>query len=165
MDIDEERIENAANHTEVLRLPRQSLSTFGITNIYYYLVTEPAYSDIIDATIETVIREGRVVAQRPRIVTPYYLSHLEGFSADAKRYFDMLCKTHGPDTPGLFYTYKNLGRVLQLPSIFVNSARINSLELCVSVNISNCSAAWFINMLRPSMVFAPTSFASRNSLV
>ena len=116
MDIDEERIEYAASHTEVLRLPRQSLSTFGITNVYYYLVTEPAYSDIIDKTIETVIREGRVVAQRPRIVTPYYLSHLEGFSSDAKRYFDMLCKTHGPDATGLFYTYKNEPKELNIVS-------------------------------------------------
>jgi len=116
MDIDDERIEYAASHTEVLRLPRQTLSTFGITNVYYYLVTEPAYSHIIDETIETVIREGRVVAQRPRIVTPYYLSHMEGFSSDAKRYFDMLYRTHGPDAPGLFYTYKNEPKELNIVS-------------------------------------------------
>jgi hypothetical protein len=40
-------------------------------------------------------------------VTPYYLSRLEGFSADAKRYFDALIKTQGPDVPGIFYTYRN----------------------------------------------------------
>ena len=34
----------------------------------------------------------------------YYLSQLEGFSYDAKRYFDMLLKAHGADAPGLFYT-------------------------------------------------------------
>ena len=56
---------------------------------------------------ETVIREGRVIAERPKIVTPYYLTHLEGFSYDARRYFEMLLQTHGPDMPGLFYTYKN----------------------------------------------------------
>jgi hypothetical protein len=107
MDIDNERIERAARNTEILRHPRQHLATFGVTNIYYYIITEPVYSEITHETNETVIREGRVIAERPKIVTPYYLTHLEGFSYDARRYFQMLLQTHGPDTPGLFYTYKN----------------------------------------------------------
>jgi hypothetical protein len=107
MDTDNERIEQAARHTEILRHPRQHLATFGITNIYYYLVTEPIYSELTNDTDETVIREGRVIAERPKIVTPYYLTHLEGFSYDARQYFEMLLRMHGPDTPGLFYTYKN----------------------------------------------------------
>jgi hypothetical protein len=107
MDIDNERIERAARFTRVLRYPRQHLATFGVTNIYYYIVTEPVYSELVDAQNETVIREGRVIAERPKIVTPYYLTHLEGFSYDARRYFEMLAQTHGPDIPGLFYTYKN----------------------------------------------------------
>lgn len=65
---------------------------------------------------ETVIREGRVIAERPRIVTPYYLSRIEGFSPDAKRYFDTLIKTHGPDAPGLFYSYKNEPKELTIVS-------------------------------------------------
>jgi hypothetical protein len=116
MDIDNERIEYAARHTEILRHPRQHLSTFGITNIYYYLVTEPTYSEITNDTNETVIREGRVIAERPKIVTPYYLTNLEGFSYDARRYFDMLLSMHGPNTPGLFYTYKNEPKGLNIVS-------------------------------------------------
>ncbi len=107
MDIDDEKIRYAVSHTEILRLPKQSLATFGTTNIYYYLVTEPAYSELVKNITETVVREGRVIAEKPRIVTPYYLSRLEGFSSDAKRYFDTLIKTHGANAPGLFYTYKN----------------------------------------------------------
>ncbi|MCJ7605448.1 MAG: hypothetical protein MUO19_05365 [Dehalococcoidales bacterium] len=107
MDNDQSRIENAARFTEVLRHPRQHLNTFGITNIYYSLITEPTYTEITGDTNETVIREGRVVAERPKIVTPYYLTNLEGFSTDARKYFDMLLQTHGPQMPGLFYTYKN----------------------------------------------------------
>ncbi len=116
MDIDNERIEYTVRHTEILRLPKRSLSTFGTTNIYYYLLTEPAYSELIGNTIETVIREGRVIAERPRIVTPYYLSQLEGFSPDAKRYFDALLKTHGANAPGMFYTYKNEPKELTIVS-------------------------------------------------
>ena len=107
MDIDNERIERAARYTEILRYPRQHLATFGVTNLFYYIVTEPVYSELTPDTVETVIREGRVIAERPKIVTPYYLTHLEGFSYDARRYFQMLLQTHGPDIPGLFYTYKN----------------------------------------------------------
>ncbi len=116
MDIDDERIRLAVKHTEILRLPKRSLSTFGVTNIYYYLVTEPVYSELMKDVSETVIREGRVIAERPRIVTPYYLSRLEGFSADARRYFDMLIKTHGRNVPGLFYTYKNEPKALNIVS-------------------------------------------------
>jgi len=116
MDIDDERIREAIRHTEILRPPKRSLATFGITNIYYYLVTEPAYAELVKSATETVIREGRVIAERPKIVTPYYLSQLEGFSSDAKRYFDMLIKTYGPNVPGLFYTYKNEPKELNIVS-------------------------------------------------
>jgi hypothetical protein len=116
MDIDNERIEYAARHTEILRHPRQHLATFGVTNVYYYIVTEPVYSELVKDVNETVIREGRVIAERPKIVTPYYLTHLEGFSYDARQYFEMLLRMHGPDTPGLFYTYKNEPKGLNIVS-------------------------------------------------
>lgn len=116
MEVEEERIANAAKHTEVLRPPRQSLATFGETSVDYYLVTQPVYEELVKDVPETVIREGRVVAQKPRIVTPYYLSRLEGFSADARKYFEMLIKMHGADAPGLFYTYKNEPKELSIVS-------------------------------------------------
>jgi len=116
MDIDDERIRDAVKHTEILRPPKQSLATFGTTNIYYYLVTKPAYAELIKNVAETVVREGRVIAERPRIVTPYYLSRLEGFSSEAKRYFDTLMRTHGPNAPGLFYSYRNEPKELTIVS-------------------------------------------------
>jgi hypothetical protein len=116
MDTESERIEYAARHTEIIRYPRQHLATFGVTNIYYYLLTEPTYSEISDDTNETVIREGRVIAERPKIVTPYYLTNLEGFSYDARQYFQKLLMMHGPNAPGLFYTYKNESKGLNIVS-------------------------------------------------
>ena len=56
MDIDDQRIRDAVQHTEILRLPKQMLATFGMTNIYYYLVTEPAYSELVGDVTETVVR-------------------------------------------------------------------------------------------------------------
>ena len=116
MDVDDERIAYAVKHTEIPRSPKQSLATFGNTSIYYYLVTEPVYTELVNNVAETVIREGRVIAEKPRIVTPYYLSRVEGFSTDAKKYFEVLLRTQGPSTPGLFYTYKNEPKELNIVS-------------------------------------------------
>jgi hypothetical protein len=116
MDIEDERIREAVRLTQILRPPKRSLATFGTTNIHYYLVTEPAYSELVESGNETVVREGKVIAERPRIVTPYYLSHLEGFSSEAKRYLDMLTKTYGANAPGLFYSYKNEPKELNIVS-------------------------------------------------
>lgn len=109
MDINDERIEYAVRNTEILRPPKQSLATFGTTNLYYYLVTEPSYPELVKraGTEETVVREGRVITEKPKIVTPYYLSQLDGFSTEARRYFNTLVRVHGPDAPGLFYAYRN----------------------------------------------------------
>jgi len=116
MDLSDERIREAVKQTQILRPPKQSLATFGTTNIYYYLLTEPVYKDLVEDTNETVIREGRVIAQRPKVVTPYYLSQLEGFSSEARRYFEMLTNKHSPNVAGLFYSYRNEPKELNIVS-------------------------------------------------
>ena len=116
MDLSDERIRDAVRNTKILRPPKQSLATFGTTNIYYYLLTEPVYKDLVEDTNETVIREGRVIAQRPKVVTPYYLSRLEGFSSEARRYFEMLTSKHGPNVAGLIYSYRNEPKELNIVS-------------------------------------------------
>ncbi len=107
MEIDDERIKNAVLNTEILRTPKQSLYTFGITTISYYLVTQPVYASPDTPVTETVVREGKVIAERPRIVTPYFLSHLEGFGAEARKYFEALAAEFGAGLAGIYYTYKN----------------------------------------------------------
>jgi hypothetical protein len=107
MEIDDERIKNAVLSTEILRTPKQSLYTFGMTTISYYLITQPVYSDPDSQASETVVREGKVIAERPRIVTPYYLSRLDGFGAEARRYFESIAAEFGTSVAGVFYTYKN----------------------------------------------------------
>jgi hypothetical protein len=111
----EERIRHAVINTQIIRAPRQSLATFGATNIYYYLVAEAAYNEIVKGE-ETVIREGRVIAERPRIVTPYYLSRVQGFSAEARKYFEMLMTHIDPNSPGLYYAYRNEPKELTVVS-------------------------------------------------
>jgi hypothetical protein len=103
------QLTDAIEHTSVVRPPKQALATFGTTSIRYYLVTEPAYRDLPGATAdpESVVREGVVRAERPQVVTPYFLSRHEGFGDHAQEYLDHLIETYGPDAPGLLYTYKN----------------------------------------------------------
>ncbi|MFC1874526.1 hypothetical protein ACFLYX_04415 [Chloroflexota bacterium] len=116
MDINDERIRQAVQYTEILRTPKQSLQTFGTTNIYYYLVTEPAYAEMLGTVTETVIREGRVIAERPKIVTPYYLSNVSGFSSEAISYFEDLIREHGAYIRGVFYAYRNEPKDLTIVS-------------------------------------------------
>jgi len=103
----EEKIRYVMGHTEVLRPPKQALATFGTSNIYYYLVTEPSYAELVDGVEETVVREGRVTAERPRIITPSYLINLfEGFE-HGMEYAEFMLRAYGPHEPGLLYRYKN----------------------------------------------------------
>ncbi|MCJ7514397.1 MAG: hypothetical protein MUO89_00270 [Dehalococcoidia bacterium] len=104
----DEKIQYAIEHTEVVRAPMQSLATFGTTNIYYYLVTELA-------EWVNVVREGRVIASRPKIVTPSYLINLEGFSSQARKFIEMMAERY-PHEPGIFYTYRNEPREMNIVS-------------------------------------------------
>ncbi len=103
----DERIRYAIEHTELVRRPRQALATFGISDIRYYLLTKPVYTEIAGDTGETVVREGRVIAERPKIVTPYYLVNLfQGFE-HGQEYAEYVLRTYGANEPGLLYRYRN----------------------------------------------------------
>ena len=122
MVTNDDRIRHAVEHTEILRAPKQSLYTFGTTNIHYYLVTEPVYSELVNDITETIVREGRVIAERPKIVTRLKLSQVYPIlavilaSSEARRYFEALVEEHGANIRGLFYTYKNEPKELTIVS-------------------------------------------------
>ena len=115
METEDERLEYAIRHTQVLRPPRQNLETFGITNVHYYLLTAPAYTDLVAGGGETVVREGQVIAERPRVVTPYYLMNLQGFSHHARRYLEKMAQ-EGHSSPALLYRYRNEAKSLSIVS-------------------------------------------------
>jgi len=72
-------IEYVLRHTELVRSPSQRLNTFGSTSVHYYVLTEP-----MDSINETRVREGKVTAERPKIVTSQYmLNAFEGFGDNA----------------------------------------------------------------------------------
>lgn len=95
--------------TRLLRAPRQSLATFGTTVIRYYLLAKPVYSElqIPNLSEETVVREGVVRSERPRVVTPFYLMRHEGFSNEATGYLEEMIQLNRGDQPGILYSYSN----------------------------------------------------------
>jgi hypothetical protein len=108
-EAENQRLTNAIEQTLVVRPPKRTLATFGTTSVRYYLVTDPVYRGMPGAgkDPESVVREGIVRAERPQVVTPYYLSRHEGFGDHAQDYLNFLMQEYGPDAPGLLYTYKN----------------------------------------------------------
>ncbi|MDD2707812.1 MAG: hypothetical protein PHV34_07350 [Verrucomicrobiae bacterium] len=77
----------AVANTEVVVPPRQRLDTFGATVITYHLLAEK-----MDAVNEVRIREGRIHAERPQVLTPAYFERLmlEGFGNEAQQYIEWL---------------------------------------------------------------------------
>jgi len=118
MDTDP-RIKYAIERTKVIRFPRQNLATFGNTIVSYYVVT--GLTENVN-----VVREGNVIAERPRIVTPSYLTSLEGFSEQADKYLQTMAAKF-PDEPGIYYRYKNETKEMNIVSEPI-AALINKLN-------------------------------------
>lgn len=93
----------AVNNTEVLELPRSRLETFGSTLINYRLVTE-----LMDAIGQVRVREGRIQAFRPEILTPQSFtdSPLEGFRTGPANDFVRWLREHESDLVLLKYGFK-----------------------------------------------------------
>lgn len=77
----------AVQNTEIIVPPKRHLETFGNTMINYHLVSE-----LMDDPTKVRIREGRMQASRPQIITPsaYAETELKGFGEEAAKYIDWL---------------------------------------------------------------------------
>ena len=73
----------AVHNTRIIHSPSSRLETFGATTLNYHLVTE-----LMDSVRQIKIREGRVEAYRPTIITPQSFAEtiLEGFGQEAGHY-------------------------------------------------------------------------------
>jgi hypothetical protein len=91
----------AVNNTEVVLMPSGRLETFGSTVLHYHLVSE-----LMDTVNQVRVREGRLKAGQPAIVTPEAYSRivLEGFGEEASNYIDWL-KEHEKEIRVLQYGY------------------------------------------------------------
>jgi len=144
MEIDD-KIKYVLEHTELIRSPQQELATFGSSVVDYYVVTELAGN-------VTVVRDGKVIAERPKIVTPAYLVNVEGFSEQAKRYVGMMASEH-PNEPGVFYRYKNEPKEMNVISEPIRevinklTAKIDEERNPLSTIIKGVEELWDVSLL------------------
>jgi len=81
----------AVNNTEIIVRPRQQLETFGSTTLHYHLVAET-----MDTINQIRVREGRVHAYRPQIITPDALGQtlMEGFGEEQVSHYMNWLRQH-----------------------------------------------------------------------
>ena len=92
----------AARSTEVLHAPSRALETFGTTCVNYHLLAE-----LDDFPGKIRVREGRLQASKPEIITPerYVKEEFEGFGEMAQLYYNFL-KQHEDSMKILKYGYR-----------------------------------------------------------
>jgi len=83
----EDNFQYAIENTRVIVAPEQKIATFGSTSFRFYLISE-----LMDRANEVRVRDGRIHADRPQIVTPDNFARLllDGFGEKAEQYVEQL---------------------------------------------------------------------------
>lgn len=155
----------AVEQTYVLKYPKQHLATFGVTNIDYYVVTEPLYTamDSQKKELEGVVRKGKVKAEQPRLITPAYAMNLSGFSEDAYKYLNQIAQMYGHNSPGIMYQYDNEPEDLEIVSGNPNeiahriAKELKDKKNDLSVVISGVDEFWDVALLKFIYEFTASS--------
>jgi hypothetical protein len=83
----EDDLQYALENTKVIVSPERRIATFGTTSFHFYLVTER-----MDSANEIRVRDGKIQADRPQILTAENIAKLtlEGFGEKAQKFAEML---------------------------------------------------------------------------
>lgn len=100
--LNEDTVQYAIENTRVLHAPQSRIATFGQTHFRFYLVTE-----LMDEVNQVRIRDGRLYAERPQIITPGNLQQMlvEGFGEHAGEFVDWL-RQRAPQLAVLKYGFQ-----------------------------------------------------------
>src|SRR5437764_1376411 len=100
--MNKENFDYAIENTRVIVAPERKIATFGSTSFRFYLVSE-----LLDRVNEVRVRDGRIHADRPQILTPDNFARLllEGFGEKAEQYIDQL-RERGRDFAVLRYGFQ-----------------------------------------------------------
>src|SRR5260370_16546073 len=98
----EDDFQYAIENTQVILAPEQQIATFGSTSFHFYLISE-----LMDRVNEVRVRDGKIHADRPQILTSEHFSRLllEGFGDKAHRYVDQL-REQARNFAVLLYTFQ-----------------------------------------------------------
>jgi hypothetical protein len=82
----------AIENTRVILAPERQIASFGSTSFRFYLISE-----LMDQVNEIRVRDGRIHAERPQILTPEHYCRLllEGFGEKAEKYVELLRERTG----------------------------------------------------------------------
>jgi len=85
--MNKENFDYAIENTRVILAPEQKIATFGSTSFRFYLISE-----LMDRVNEVRVRDGRIHADRPQILTPDNFARLllDGFGEKAEHYVEQL---------------------------------------------------------------------------
>src|SRR6202035_5997243 len=85
--ITKDSFDYAIENTRVIVAPEQQIATFGHTSFKFYLISE-----LMDRVDQVRVRNGKIHAERPQILTPDHYTRLllDGFGEKAHRYVDQL---------------------------------------------------------------------------
>ena len=85
--MNKENFEYAIENTQVILAPEQQIATFGSTSFNFYLISE-----LMDRVDSVRVRNGKIHAERPQILTPEHYTRLllEGFGEKAQQYVEQL---------------------------------------------------------------------------
>jgi hypothetical protein len=86
-NVTDDDFQYAIENTRVILAPERQIATFGSTSFRFYLISE-----LMDQANEIRVRDGRIHAERPQILTPEHYCRLllEGFGDKAEKYVEML---------------------------------------------------------------------------
>ena len=105
-------IQSFLRQTAVLRAPRRALSTFGSTSIEYHLI-----SPVEDLKDRTRLRQGRVLSQKPQILTPEsFAERFEGFGAKSSEFAQWIQSSYRDLLRAIEYNFKNTDFAAQVIS-------------------------------------------------
>lgn len=92
----------ALENTQVILAPQRRIETFGSTSFRFYLITE-----LMDSSNQFRVRDGKIHAERPQIVTPgnYSQLQLEGFGEKAQAFAEWM-RSHADKLAFLKYGFQ-----------------------------------------------------------
>lgn len=105
MRVDPKLARSYLDRTDVLRVPKRRLSTFGATTIAYQLI-----SDADEMENKARLREGVVRSEKPKILTPEaFAERFKGFGEESAQLFEWLAPEYRDLLRALEYNFKNEG--------------------------------------------------------
>jgi len=143
----------AMENTRVVVSPKGGIETFGSTQFRFSLVSE-----LLDEVGAVRVRNGRLEAERPRIVSPHHYSKLmlDGFGEEAREYADWI-ESHGSAIRLLRYGFQF--RKTDLSEHVVRESLDSALDRLqdqigddpLAALISGVDDAWEVCLLKFSM--------------